>query len=266
MKMTLLEYVIDIMNDMDSDLVNSIFDTFESEQVAQIVKSSYFAMMSNRNWPHLKRPVRISASGNPNRPTELVVQDYIKELVMLNYDCSKSGSGRTDYREVKWIESDDFLRHTNLRDVSKPEVEQTYVGDGGSRSITYNIYTDRAPSYFTSFDDKTLTFDSYDSSVDSTLQLNKTQAIAYVMPEWEHVDGHIPDLPEEAVTALLEESKSRAMFKLKQMQDLKAESEANKQQRWLSRKAWRVNGGIKYPNYGRKGRKGSRDKTFEYNR
>ncbi|MNE83170.1 hypothetical protein D3C80_1799620 [compost metagenome] len=41
------------------------------------------------------------------------------------------------------------------------------------------------------------------------------------------------------------------MFKLKQMADSKAEQEARRQQTWLSRKAWRVAGGIKYPDYGR---------------
>ena len=41
------------------------------------------------------------------------------------------------------------------------------------------------------------------------------------------------------------------MFKLKEVQDIKSEQEAGRQQRWLSRKAWTVNGGIRYPNYGR---------------
>jgi len=53
MKLTLLEIVQDIMNDMDGDEVNAISDTIESQQVAQIVKTTYLEMMANRNWPHL---------------------------------------------------------------------------------------------------------------------------------------------------------------------------------------------------------------------
>ena len=40
-KMTLLAMVQDILNDMDGDEVNSISDTVEAEQVAQIIKTTY---------------------------------------------------------------------------------------------------------------------------------------------------------------------------------------------------------------------------------
>lgn len=49
-KMNLLELVQDILNDLNADNVNSIDDTIESQQVAQIVKSTYFALMHVRNW------------------------------------------------------------------------------------------------------------------------------------------------------------------------------------------------------------------------
>ena len=55
MKMNLLEITQDILNDMDGDEVNSIDDTFESAQIAQIIKSTYYAIISNRNWPHTRR-------------------------------------------------------------------------------------------------------------------------------------------------------------------------------------------------------------------
>ena len=39
------------------------------------------------------------------------------------------------------------------------------------------------------------------------------------------------------------------------MANQKAEQKAARQQRWLSRKAWRIEGGIEYENYGRSFRK-----------
>jgi len=97
-----------------------------------------------------------------------------------------------------------------------------------------------------------LVFDAYDSAVDDTIQESKIQARGYVMPSWTHTDEAVPDLPDEAFTALVEEAKSRAALKLKQAADEKAEQESRRQKTWLSRKAWRVAGGIQYPDYGRK--------------
>jgi hypothetical protein len=98
--------------------------------------------------------------------------------------------------------------------------------------------------------------------VDDTIQNSKIQAMGYVIPGWIMEDDFIPDLPDEAFTALLEEAKSRAAFKLKQTADQKAEQEAGRQNRWLSRKAWRVAGGVKYKDYGRRGHNRYRDPTF----
>lgn len=257
MKYSLLDYVQAILNDMDSDEVNSVADTIESEQVAQIVKDSYFAMMSNRNWPHLRRTIQLLASGNPALPTHMTLQDEIKELISFSYNCAKSGETRKRYKPIKFLEPDSFLRLLNPRDNTQNNIDIIIDPTG----VDLMIQNDRHPQYFTSFNDTQLVFDSYDSSVDSTLQNSKVQAMAYVMPLWEYDDEFVPDLPMEAVTALLEEAKSRAMLRLKQTQDVKAEMEAKRQQTWLSRKARRVNGGISYPSYGR-GCVKVRDVTF----
>lgn len=255
--MNLLDIVVDILNDMDGDQVNSIDDTFESEQVAQIVKSTYFAMMSNRNWPHTRQTVQILPSGDSALPTHMNVQEAIKELCFINYNKVKDGETRKLYKKVKYLYPDDFLRVTNRRNNDNADIDVITDPTG----VELLIKNDTAPTYYTSFDDEALVFDSYDNLVDTTLQQSKVQAQAYIIPTWSQVDDFIPDLPDEAFTALLEESKSRAMLKLKQVQDIKAEQESTRQQRWLSRKARRVEGGIRYPNYGRRGF-GTRDATF----
>jgi len=66
MKRTLLDMVQEILSDIDSDEIESIDDTVESEQVVSILKSTYYAMMSNRDWPHLRRSIQISSLGDPS--------------------------------------------------------------------------------------------------------------------------------------------------------------------------------------------------------
>jgi hypothetical protein len=248
MKMTLLEIVQDILSDMDSDSVNSIDDTIESTQVAQIVKTSYFAMMNSRDWPHLKRTIQFVASGDPDLPTHITLQDTIKEMVFLKYDCIKDGETRKRYKEVKWVEPDDFLRILNRRNSDNDNIQ--VVDDPGG--IELLIQTDKDPTYYTSFNDSVIVFDSYNADVDTTIQSSKLQGYAYVIPSWSQLDTFTPEMPMEAFPLLLEEAKSKAMFKLKQVQDVKAEQESRRQNIWLSRKSYRVNGGIQYPNYGRR--------------
>ena len=262
MKMTLLEIVQDILNDLDSDNVNSIGDTVESEQVAQIVKSTYFAIISNRNWPHTAKTISLTASGNPAYPTHMKLDDKVKELLFINYNKAKVNDTRRLYDAVRWREPDEFLRITNNRNSDQDVIDiiQDYTG------VELLIRNDQPPSYCTSFDDNYIVFDSYDKAVDDTLQESKVQAQGYVYPTWEMLDEFIPALPDEAFTLLLEEAKSRASLKLKQTQDIKAEQEAGRQNRWLSRKDWRVHGGIQYPDYGRRNRKYHRDPTFRTDR
>ena len=244
-KMSILDLTQDILNDIDGDEVNSIDDTIEATQIAQIVKSTYFAMMSNRNWPHLRKSIHLIPTTNLAQHTHMYVKDAIKELIFINYDARDDATTRSKWRELKWKEPDEFLQITN----SYNELEDNVTVIHEDSGIDISIMTDKHPTFFTSFDDRTLIFNSYDSGRESNLESTYVQAMAYVMPRWTPTDDFVPDLPEEAFTALLEEAKSRTSIKLRQMPDQKAEQEAGRQQRWLARKARRVAGGIQFPDY-----------------
>jgi hypothetical protein len=251
MRRTLLDMVQEILSDMDSDEIESVDDTIEAEQVVTILKATFYSMLSNRLWPHLRRSIQIDPVSDVTKPTHMKLQDEIKELCFINYNKAKSGDTRKKYESVTYLEPDQFIHKTNQNDDSKSEV-LTVTDFGG---IEFFVRNDTPPKYYTSFDDSYIVFDSYDSAVDSSLQNSKVQAQAYVIPSWTSSDTFIPDLPDDAFTLLVEEAKSRASLRLKQVADQKAEQEAGRQNRWLARKARRVAGGIKYPDYGRVGRK-----------
>lgn len=260
MKYSLVEIVADILSDMDGDFVNSINDTDEAMQVAQIVKTTYQAMMSNRNWPHTARVVSITPYADNLLPTHTRIEDNVKEVISVYYDIRTLENTRLNYRQIKYLDPDDFLRYTNNRNSN--DVNSSVVLDPSGVKLI--VSSNKAPEYYTSFDDSTIVFDSYDSAVDTTIQGSKSQVRAYIIPTFEMADDFVPDLPDEAFALLIEESKSKAMFKLKQTQDVKAEQEAGRQSRWLSRKSWRAHAPDIYPySYGRKNAKGRRrDPTF----
>lgn len=252
MKMTLLEIVKDVLNDLDSDDINSVDDTIEATQVANIVRSCYNEMISNRDWPHLQKLIQLEHGGDLTKPTHLQIPENMKELVFFKYEKHKTGSASDIImQDVRYKYPDDFLRYISNRLTSNPNVEVITDLSGTKLLILNNV----APQYWTSFDDRYIVCDSFDRTLDDTLKKSKTQCLAYLDPEFFLLDDFVPDLPSEAFAALVEESKSTASFKLKQLADQKSEQKAARQQRWLSRKAWRAHGGVRYYSYGRKNRK-----------
>jgi len=247
MKRTLLEIVQEILSEMSSDDVNSINDTIESQQVANVVKSCYNELISNRNWPHLKKLTQLDSSGTLSQPVFLKMPDNLREMLLVKYDCRKEASDKKEYKEIKYLHPDEFLSYVNKRDSLKSNV-RTISGNG----VDLLIVDDKAPDFYTSFDDVYIVFDSFNKNVDDTLKNSKTQILAYIEPSWVHDDAAVPDLPADAFALLIEESKSVAFLTVKQVANQKAEQRAMRQNRWLSRKAWRAHGGIRYENYGRK--------------
>ena len=240
--------VQDILSEMDSDEVNSFSDTVESEQVAQIIKTTYMELMSNRNWPHLLKLVQLTSSTDTNLPTHQILGEDVKELTFVRYDTRKSGETKRAYKEIKYVEPKEFLERTQGRDNDQVGVD--LVQD--PTNVELLILNDTQPTFFTSFDEEVLIFDAYDLTVGQTLLTSRFQCQAYVMPSWAHADSAIPDLPSEAFSALLEEAKSVAFHTLKQMNNEKSEQKARRQQRWLSQKAWAVSDLELYPDFGRR--------------
>ncbi len=248
MKYTLLEMVSDILSDMDSDEVNSIDDTVEAQQVAQIIKTCYFEMIANRNWPHLKKLIQLDPSLDTTRPVYLKIPEEVKELEFVRYDVTKADAVNQEWRTLKYKEPLEFLDYVSTRNSSNDNVVKISDYNG----VQLLIVNDQAPTYWTSFDDVHLVVDSYDKAVDDTIKKSKTACSVYINPSWERMDESVPNLPIEAFPALLEEAKSTAFLALKQMANQKAEQKAKRQQSWLSRKAWTAAGGVQYPSYGRK--------------
>lgn len=245
-KQTLLEITQDILNDISGDEVTSINDTVESVQVAAIVRSTWFDMMTSRNWPHTRTLTTPVADATVEYPTYINFDSNLKELIYINYNKSKV-AGKLEYDEIKYLHPDDFLRFTNQRNTQSANV-QVIIDQSG---VSINLTNNAAPQYYTSFDDVKIILDSYNSSVEPYLTMNKFQAYGYFIPEWSHQDNAIPSLPLEAFPQLIEEAKSRAAVKLRQQPDQKAEQEAQRQRKYMARKDWTIAGGIRFPNYGR---------------
>lgn len=236
---------------MESDEVNSIDDTVESQQVANIIRSTYLFMMSNKTWDHLRRMGQFDSAADLNRPNYLKAPEDLKETVFFNYNATKLNDTNIIFKEVQYKYPDQFLRILSGRNTSNTNTQVVTDFSG----ITLFVRNDQSPTYWTSFDDRYIVCDSYDKMVDSVLQSSKTQVYGEFDAKWVHLDNAIPDLPSEVFPTLVEDAKSTAMLKIKQMADQKAEQRVRKGNQWLSRRKWALHGGVRYPNYGRGNRK-----------
>lgn len=247
-KMTLLDLVQDVLSDMESDEVNSINDTAEALEVAQIFKSTFYSMIDGKDWPHLYQFFQLTASGTTSRPTHMMLPERISDVEWVKYNCREVTDTRDKVRKIIYKTPEKFMELLDSRVSDAVEIDVITDTTG----ITLNIYNDRAPTYYTSFDNEYIIMDAYDVGVDSTLQTSKTQCYGKQDPSWTMDDTFTPDLPANSFSYLLNEAKSTCFLVIKQMANAKAEQNAVSQRRRMSQQAWRVAGGIKYPNYGRK--------------
>lgn len=248
-KQTLLEIVQEILSDMTSDPVNSITDTVEAGQVAQIVKRTFLNLTNDRIWPSTKRLFRLTSSADGAKPTHMRIEENILEVAWVRYDTRRVVSDPIDYTEIIYLSPEEFIMKVMGRDPTQSNM-MTVMDYNGTPLI---IQTDVAPTWYTSFDDEHLVFDSYNSSVDSTLQNSKTQVYGVIAPSWEMSDSFVPDMPSKFFPYLVNEAKSVAFIKLKEVFSQKDEQASTRQKSWLSRNKSRIDGATRYPNYGRRG-------------
>lgn len=206
-KMTLLEMVQDILNDMDSDEVNSITDTTESSQVAQIIKTTYFDWMSTRDdWPFLRTLTSLTGLGDTTNPTKMQLADSINSVEWIKYNK----------KDVTYKTPKEF------KDILDGRTEEADVFDSNGIGLAAD------PQYWTSYDDTYVVFDSYDATVELTLQTSKAVAYGSVEPSWTASDSFTPTLPAKMFPTLLASAKGTAFLTLKQQANAKEEAKAQR--------------------------------------
>lgn len=233
-KYTLLEMTQSILNAMDSDSVNSIDDTVESIQVADLVKEAFFDLMSQREWPFNFALAELTALADTNNPTKMQMSDSWNKIKWIRYNK----------KETQYLSPSDFTELLDNR------TAQAGVVNANGIVLTHD------PDYWTTYDDEYVIFDAYNSTVESTLQQSKSKVYASIQPTWTHTDIFTPDIPEKMFQLLLAEAKAQAFVNLKQQTNAREERKAQRSRVIMRNEAWRNEyGETKYNrkvNYGRK--------------
>lgn len=245
-KKTLGELTKQILSDADMDIVSNISDTEEALQVARIVISTYEEMVSRYNLPIEKKVFRLTAT-TPSTPTTMVIPSNISKVETIAYDIRENFADDQDYTLIEYVPPEEFLHRANALSESAAEVESTTLPNG----VPLLIRNNQAPSYWTSFDNTNIVFNSYDSAVETNLQNSKTQCYGVsetVIP----LDDDAEIFLDPQLFSLLENKARATVFiRLKQTRDPSSEDAARRLEVKAQDTKYRQDGKWRYPGYGR---------------
>lgn len=236
-KRTLLDMTQNILNAMDSDEVNSIGDTVESLQVAEVIAETFEYITVGIDIPGRSGIIQLDASGDPDLPHQMTLPANVEHLDWVRYNDA----------EVVYMTPLDFVNMT----VKRSEDDNATLLD------KLYIYTDRDPQFYTSFDDDTLVFDAYNLDEGATLMQARSlcwgqRSLPFLME-----DDFVPPLPVEMFPRLLAEAKAACFINYKQVANSKEEQRA-RQQKVVNMNSRFKAGAIKpidrLPNYGKRKR------------
>jgi hypothetical protein len=249
-RLTLLQIVQKTLEALNLDEVNSISDSPDAEQVAQIAQDAYYELLNQSDWPHTIRLGQLESLGDATKPNYLRIPDEVVRIDFIKYDATLTDADDNpvdliEIKDVKWLAPVEFLRLTQTRNTEVDGVETITDFNG----VRYHIYNDRGPAFWTSFDDKYVVFDSFNSDVESTLQGNKSQAMMKWLEDVVINDNTMITAPSHFFQTWLAETKSTAFIYIKQEASAKDEQRARRGLAVLRRAASRTDqddGKVKY--------------------
>lgn len=197
---------------MDSDEVNSISDTIESAQVAEIVRETYDDLVSTLTIPEREALIHLEALSDVTRPNFLRIPDNLKNIVWLRY-----AGAVVDYLTPEQF-IDYVIKNPGDATVSDPITD-----------VEYTVANDKNPIFYTCFDDTYLVFSSFNQDVESTLQESNSLAYGSISTSFLLEDDFICDLDENLFPLLLAEAKNACFTNLKQVSNANEERRARRQ-------------------------------------
>lgn len=249
MQRTVLELVQTILTECGGDEVNSISDTIEATDVATLMGQVYSEMIDEYSLPSVKTLGSLVGLGDVDRPNIMQLADGDYDIQWIKYDNRVETDSNKSYADICFMEPRDFVTMVNSNPSTDTDNYQVVLW---TANIPLIIKKTCGPTYWTSFDDNYIVFDSYNSSVDSTLQSSKSIFYSETRPTFFIEDEFTPELPENLENVLYIQTLNRYMATDDKINPVTNRSEGRQRTR-LSRNKWKQ-GRQKYtdPNFGRR--------------
>lgn len=179
---TLLEMINSCLIDIGRPSVERVGGSVDAQKVEQIYKQIYLSLVARKLWPFRKEVLALESLSDTDRPVVMKIPDNVErvEVVMYGYGDSM--------KELCYVEPEQFLTSHQASGANRVEIKVSSSG---------RIFagTDGAPTSWTSFDDKEIVFNSYDSKKEDTLNEKNCMVVGFVIPRWPTDAEEYVDIP-----------------------------------------------------------------------
>lgn len=226
-KLTLLQMTQNILSAMNSDEVNSITDTVESQQVADEIQNTFRDLYTNHDLGTFEGLVNLESPGDSTKPNVLTLPSTVQFIKWLKYKDTTNTGSDTEFKSLIYMEPEDFFQWVIQQPVPSSSVSVVILP---TSSVTYHINNKKAPQYFTVLqEDQTLVFDSFDSAHESYLTGANAMAWATQYKAFTMDDAFIPPIPASEFPHLLAEAKNACFINIKEIANSNEMSRARRQ-------------------------------------
>lgn len=258
MQYSVLEMTQDILSAMDSDEVNSIDDTIESQQVARIIKNCYNDLVSTIDFPDDFTLLQLDPSLDGAQPVVMYIPQSVDNIEWVRYNkegeptsgsatahswvtpdgltvyfgteeasfgSAATGNAYQQFTLIPYMPREQFLDMVQAFNDTEDNVVNYTVSSNGV-NIPLLCRNDKAPDYWTAINNRTILFDSYDASIDSTLQASKSMAYGKLSRTFQTLDTWVIPLDGRYTSLLFNEAKATCFAELKQSPNARAEKMA----------------------------------------
>lgn len=249
-KKTILELVQKIGHAISSDEIDALGESQEALDIIEILKQTYDEVLDRRTWEFMKdRILQLDdrTGGDP------MLTNLLIPTAVLKIQCVRYLDDNDKYRDLRYLSPAEFVTMLHRNDPADADVTTVLSPDG----VPLYIKTDKAPQYWTSFDETYITMDSYESDKTTGVVGASSAIIATVKPvaDFTTPTATLP-IPERMETLILNEAKVTANYILRQTQDPRAETVARRQGISLRENEPKTNRDQQERHYGRRTRSG----------
>jgi hypothetical protein len=214
---------------MDSDEVNSIGDTTESYQIALLLKDVFYDLAVDLKLSEHQGLVPLQTSSDVTKPLIITVPENVSKIFNIKYNVQSIIDLEPWYTDVAFVPLDEFIKRSNaLSNSISSAVDVMSVTQNGC-TYTFSYYNNKAPQWYTHLDTSTILFDSFDNTVDSTIQESKILTTGMQYPIFTVSDTFIPPIDASQFSYYRNKAMVRAFLNFKQTQHPEAQAEARRQ-------------------------------------